>query len=597
MAVSKSKLTPFLIVVVGFLTVCPVVMLVLGSFSEGLGAFGRFTLQKYIQSYGDPELIGILVNTVVFTVGSGVVATFLALFLAYLNTRTNIPFKFLFRIISIIPMMIPHILFSVSWVLLLNPSNGLINLVLKELLHMDGSLFNIYTLPGMILVEGLLDLPIAYLILAPALAAFDISLEESSKVCGASNLKTLFRVTLPVLRPAILASFILVIVRSLASFAVPSVIGMPGRIYVLATHIYRIIATGFAADYGMAAAIGMSAMATSIALIYIYRHLTSESEKYVTISSRGYRPTLIDLKGAKTPLFVVVGIISFVLILLPVIVLFYTSLVPYSMVPSAKAFSLMSWKNWLAVIHDPISLLSVKNSVFLGIVGATLGIVLSIFVSYVIVKVRSTSSGILESLSFLSFSFPGIVVGIGFMWFFVQTPLYATIWSLLIGYIATYLPYGIRPLTSAFVQIHSHLEESSKVCGAGTLYTLRRVVIPLLIPGIVSGWILMATMFVRELTLSVVLSRPGTEVLAVQIFRFAEDGLWGKLSALGIMMIFISTGLSLIGARMTRVQTEGGDHDDFYFNRGLVIKAASLIGNPGQADPGADRGGLACAGN
>jgi len=142
----------------------------------------------------------------------------------------------------------------------------------------------------------------------------------------------------------------------------------------------------------------------------------------------------------------------------------------------------------------------------------------------------------------------------------VQTPLYATIWALLIGYIATYLPYGIRPLTSAFIQIHSHLEESSRVCGGGTFYTLRRVVIPLLIPGIVSGWILMATMFVRELTLSVVLSRPGTEVLAVQIFRFAEDGLWGKLSALGIMMIFISTTLvvlaSLIGARLTRVGGE-----------------------------------------
>jgi iron(III) transport system permease protein len=132
---------------------------------------------------------------------------------------------------------------------------------------------------------------------------------------------------------------------------------------------------------------------------------------------------------------------------------------------------------------------------------------------------------------------------------------------LLIGYIATYLPYGIRPLTSAFVQIHSHLEESSRVCGAGTLYTLRRIVIPLLIPGIVSGWILMATMFVRELTLSVVLSRPGTEVLAVQIFHFAEDGLWGKLSALGIMMIFVSTTLvviaSLIGTKLTKVEKSG----------------------------------------
>ncbi len=555
---TKTALTPSLIVIVGFLTVCPVFMLVFGSFSEGLGAFGSFTLEKYIRSYTDPAFAGIIINTVIFTIGSAFVATVLALFLAYLNTRTNIPFKFLFRIISIIPMMIPHILFSVSWVLLLNPSNGMINLFLREILSLQGSPFNIYTLPGMILVEGLLDMPIAYLILAPAMAAFDVSFEESSKVCGASNLRTLTKVTLPVLRPAILASFILVIVRSLASFAVPSIIGMPGRIYVLATHIYQIIATGFAADYGMAAAVGMSALAASITLIYLYRYLTSESEKYVTISSRGYRPSLIDLKKAKYPLFGIVGILSFVLIVLPVVVLFYTSLVPYSMVPGAKAFSMMSWKNWVEVLRDPISLLSLKNSVFLGIVGASLGVILSIFVSYVIVKVRTRASGVLESLSFLSFSFPGIVVGVGFMWFFVQTPLYATIWSLLIGYIATYLPYGIRPLSSAFVQIHSHLEESSRVCGGGTLYTLRRIIIPLLIPGVVSGWILMATMFVRELTLSVVLSRPGTEVLAVQIFHFAEDGLWGKLSALGIMMIFISTTLvviaSLIGAKLTKVE-------------------------------------------
>ncbi len=542
----KSFLTPVLIAVVGFLTVCPVIMLVFGSFSTGLGAFGHFTLDKYIQVYTNPELAGIIFNTIVFVLGSSAVATGLALLLVYLNTRTDIPFKFLFRIISIIPMMIPHILFSVSWVLLLNPSNGLINLFLRQVLGLENAAINIYSLQGMILVEGLLDLPIAYLILAPAMASFDVALEESSRVCGGSTLRTLFRVTLPVLRPAILAAFILSLVRSLASFAVPSVIGMPGRIYVLATHIYQSIATGFAADFGKAAAIGMSVLVTSITLIYLYRYLTSESEKYVTISSRGYRPTVIHLKGARYPLFGVVGILSLVLIVLPVLVLFYTSLVPYSMVPSMKAFSMMSWKHWIEVIHDPISILSLKNSVFLGVVGATLGITLSVFVAYAIVKVRSHASGILESLSFLSFSFPGIVIGVGFMWFFVRTPLYATIWALLIGYIATYLPYGVRPLTSAFIQVHSHLEESSQVCGAGAFTTMRRIVIPLLIPGIVSGWILMATMFVRELTLSVVLSRPGTEVLAVQIFRFAEDGLWGQLSALGIMMIFISTTLVIL---------------------------------------------------
>jgi len=542
---TSTALTPGLIAIVGFLTLCPVVMLILGSFSGELGAFGAFTLEKYVAAYTDPAFAEILVSTVIFTLGSALVATGLALFLAYLNTRTNIPGKFIFGVISLIPMMVPHILFAVSWVLLLNPSNGMINLFLRQL-GLEGAALNIYSLTGMILVEGLLDLPIAYLVVAPAISAFDVALEESSRVCGASNARTLIRVTLPVLRPAILAALTLVIVRSLASFAVPSVIGMPGRIYVLATHIYSIVATGYAADYGMAAAVGMSALAASITLIVLYRRLTREGEKYVTISSRGYRPSVIDLKGARYPLFAVVVLISFVLIVLPVLVLFYTSLVPYVMTPGAKAFAAMSWRHWATVLKDPVSLLALKNSLYLGIGGATLGIVLSFFVAYVIVKVRSKASGLLESLSFLSFSFPGIVVGIGFMWFFVQTPLYSTIWALLIGYIATYLPYGLRPLTSAFVQIHGHLEESSRVCGGGPLYTMRRIVLPLLVPGIASGWILMATMFVRELSLSVVLSRPGTEVLAVQILRFAEDGLWGRLSALGILMIFISTALVVL---------------------------------------------------
>ncbi|MDP2241799.1 MAG: iron ABC transporter permease [Burkholderiales bacterium] len=550
---ARSRLTYLLIAIVGALTVCPVLMLVLGSFSEGLTAFGVFTTDKYVEAYTDPEFFKVMINTTIFVLGSSMLSTVLAIFLAYLNTRTDIPFKFLFGIISIIPMMIPHLLFSVSWALLLNPSNGLLNLALMETFGLDNAPFNIYTIWGMILVEGLLDLPIAYLIIAPAMASFDVALEESSRVFGAGSWRTLVRVTLPVLRPAILAAFILGVVRSLASFAVPSVIGMPGRVQVLATHLYEMIATGFATDYGKAAAVGMSVLAASVTLIVIYRTLTAESEKYVTISSRGFRPTVVELGKARMPLFGVVGVLSFVLIVLPVAVLLYTSFVPYSMVPSARAFSMMSLKHWTDVLNDPISLLSLKNSLFLAVVGATLGVILSVFVAYVIVKVKTRASGVLESLSYLSFSFPGIVIGVGFMWFFVQTPLYATIWALLLGYIATYLPYGIRPMSSAFIQIHSHLEESSLVCGASPMTTMRRIIVPLLIPGIVSGWILMASMFVRELTLSVVLSRPGTEVLAVQILRFAEDGLWGRLSALGMIMILISTALvvvaTLVGGR------------------------------------------------
>jgi iron(III) transport system permease protein len=539
----RNRLTWLLIAIVGALTVCPVAMLALGSFSEGLTAFGDFTVDKYVDAYGDPAFLEVMWNTTLFVIGSSLLSTVLAVFLAYLNTRTDIPFKSLFRLISIVPMMIPHLLFSVSWALLLNPSNGLINVGLKEAFGLDAAVFDIYTLGGMILVEGLLDLPIAYLIVAPAMASFDVALEESSRVFGAGSWRTLVRITLPVLRPAILAAFILGVVRSLASFAVPSVLGMPGRVQVLATHLYGMIATGFATDYGKAAALGMSVLAASVTLIVVYRALTAESEKFVTIAGRGFRPSIVALGRARLPLFALVGTLSFVLVVLPVAVLAYTSFVPYSMLPGARAFAAMSLRHWHAVLADPISLLALKNSLFLAVAGATLGVLLSIFVAYVIVKVKTRAAGLLESLSYLSFSFPGIVIGVGFMWFFVQTPLYATIWALLLGYVATYLPYGIRPMSSAFVQIHAHLEESSAVCGARPLTTMRRIIVPLLVPGIVSGWILMAAMFVRELTLSVVLSRPGTEVLAVQILRFAEDGLWGRLSALGIVMIAISTAL------------------------------------------------------
>ncbi|MDT0219152.1 MULTISPECIES: ABC transporter permease [unclassified Alcaligenes] len=543
---TRRPLSWSLILIVGFLTLCPVLMLLLGSFSQGLTAFGSFTTAKYVAAYTDPFLLEVTFNTVVFVLGSSLLSTALAVFLAYLNTRTNMPMKGVFTVLSIVPMMIPHLLFSVSWALLLNPSNGLINMFLQDTLGLQEAPLNIYSLWGMILVEGLLNMPVAYLIIAPAMASFDVSMEESSRVFGGGLWRTLTRVTLPILRPAIMAAFILAIVRALASYAVPRVLGTPGRVDVLATYLFEMISTGFAPDYGKAAALGMSVLSASIALIVLYRYMTKESSKYVTISSRGFKPTQLELRRAKIPLFIIVGIISLLMVVLPVAVLLYTSMIPYSMVPSARAFSLMSWANWIDVIQDPISKVAMKNSLFLAVVGASLGVLLSLFVAYVVVKLRTRAAALLDTLSFLSFSFPGIVIGIGFMWFFVQTPLYATLTALLLAYIAAYLPYGIRPLSAAFVQVHAHLEESSAVAGASSWTTMRRIIIPLLIPGVVSAWILMATMFIRELTVSVVLSRPGTEVLAVQVLGYAEDGLWGKLSALGIIMILISTVLVLL---------------------------------------------------
>lgn len=539
------RLTGFLIVLVALLTLTPVLMLLLGSFSEGLTSFGAFTLSKYAVAYTDPYLLEVVVNTLVFVIASSVFATGLALFLAYLNIRTNIPFKPIFVVLSIVPMMIPHVLFAASWALLLNPSNGLLNQVLQMIPGLQDFSLNIYSLAGMVFVEGLLNMPVAYLIIAPAMSAFDGALEEASRVSGAGVGRTLWRVTLPMLRPAILAALILSVVRVLAAYAVPRVLGTPGGVDVLATYLFEMISTGFAPDYGQAAALGMSMLSASIVLIVVYRALTAHGEKFVTVSGRGFKPSVIDLKGARLPLLIIVGLLSLVMIVIPVLQLFYTSLIPYAMVPGPRAFALMSWKNWADVFAEETTLRALRNSLFLATVGATLGVLLSLFVAYVVVKVRTVAATLLETLTFLAFSFPGIVIGIGFMWFFVQTPLYATLTALLLAYIAAYLPYGVRPLASAFVQVHAHLEESSLVCGASMLTTMRRIIAPIILPGLVSAWILMATMFMRELTVSVVLSRPGTEVLAVRVLDYADDGLWGKLSALGIVMILISTALVL----------------------------------------------------
>src|SRR5690606_38337574 len=439
-----------LLVVVGGLTLGPALMLVVGSFSQGLGAVGTFTLEKYARVYSDARLPQVVLNTVIYSFGSAFLATTLAVILAYLNFRTDIPFRGVLHLLPVVSMMIPHLAYGSSWALLLNPTNGMLNLILQEF---GLGPINIYSLPGMIFVEGLLDLPVAYLVIVAAMASFDSSLEEASWVSGRSRAATWWRIILPILRPAILAAITLVLIRSISAFAIPSVLGMPGRIEVLTTFFYLLINVGFVLDYGRAAAVGGSVLVAAVVLVYLYRYLTARSERFVTISGKGYRPTISRLGVWRWPLGLFVLLLGILLVVLPVLVLLYTSLVPYVMAPSAEAFRQLTWRNWTQVLGDPLTLRALRNSIILALGGATLGIILSTLTSYVVVRVRTRSSAVLEALTFLSFSFPGLVIGVGFMWLFARTDLYGTLWALLIGYVAVYLPYGIRPLTSTFIQI------------------------------------------------------------------------------------------------------------------------------------------------
>ena len=540
-------LTWFLVAVVGLLTLAPAIMLIVGSLSEGLGAFGALTFDKYVRVYTDPKLFTVLLNTFLFTFGSAIIATGLAFGLAYLNFRTDTPFRGLLHLIPILSMMVPHLAFGTSWAILLNPTNGVINVFLRDTLGLG--IINIYSLPGMIFIEGLLELPVAYLVIAAAMESFDTALEEASWISGGSAQRTMRRIILPMLQPALLAALTLVIIRALGAFAIPSVLGMPARVDVLTTFVYGLVSKGFLPDYGRAAAVGLSVLTTAIVLVFVYRYYTRAGERFVTIGGRGFKPNRVKLGRWRYPLGLLTLLVGVVLVLIPVAVLIYVSVIPYMMAPSKAAFAQLTWTHWKAVLNDRLTVGAFWNSIVLAVGGATVGIILSTLSSYVIVRLRNRGSVILETLAFASFAFPGLIIGIGFMWVFVRTGFHGTLWALFISYVATYLPFGIRPLTSTFIQISKDLEEASFLSGAGFLRTLRRVTAPLALPGIISGWTLMAVMFVRELDLSVILARPGTEVLSVLMYRAVQDAFWGRVAAIGVIMIGLST-LLIVGTNL-----------------------------------------------
>ncbi len=552
-AFTRKLLILVLILLVSLLTLGPAVMLLLGSFSQRLGRIGPFTTAKYVMVYTDPAFPRIIVNTLIFVLSSSTLATALGTVLAFLNVRTDIPGKGLFQILPVVPMMFPHVLFAAAWIMLLNPSNGLINVWLRSLFRVPSGPINIYSLVGMIFLEGILDVPVTFMVVAPAMFSFDPALEEAARVSGARFGQVLRRVTLPLVQPAVLAAFMLAVIRSLAAFAVPQMVGIPGRVQILTTYIYRIISIGWSPDYGRAAALGVLVLVVALVLMYIYRSLTAESERFVTVTGKGYRPRVIKLGWARYPIFLGVLLFFLMLVVFPLAVLVYMSFLPYVVPPSAKAWELFSVANWVYVLSDSIAGRAFRNTAILAVVGATAGVLLSLFVAYVVTRIRSRLAALLDYLTFMSYAFPGLIIGIGFMWFLVRTPLYGTVWALLLAYVGTYLPYGVRPLSSAFFQIHRDLEDSARVCGASFLGTFRRIVVPLVTPGAFAAWVLLAAMFTRELSVAAVLARPGSEVLSVQVLKYAYDGLWGRVSALGIIMILLSTTLVTLANGLRRL--------------------------------------------
>jgi iron(III) transport system permease protein len=497
-----------------------------------------WTLGNYAAAYGTAETFRLFWTSIRFASGASLFAFFVGTALAWMNERTNTPFKTVFFALSLIPLVIPSILFTVAWILLASPQIGIVNQLLQGWFGLEQPPFDIYSMAGMIWVDGLHYSPMAFLLMSAAFRAMDPSLEESATMSGASVWQVLWRVTLKLTWPAIFATILILFVRSIESFEVPALLGLPVGIEVFTSSIYTAVHR-YPSQVGLASAYGVALLAITTVGVYAVSRLSSKGSKYATMTGKGFRPRQIDL-GTWRWFTASVFVVYFTLIVvLPFLVLLWSSFQHFYTVPSREALRNLTLDPYRFVFTYPDLASTVWNSVLLSFGAATVVMLVTSVICWIVVKTKLPARWLLDNIASLPLVFPGIVLGLSIMIFYlnVDIGIYGTIWIMFIAYITRFMPYGLRYNTTSMLQIHKELEESAAMCGASWMTTFRRIVLPLLKPGLVAGWIYVMIVSIRELSTSILLYSPDTRVVSIVIWELWENGQYVELSALGVLFI------------------------------------------------------------
>jgi iron(III) transport system permease protein len=523
-----------------YLGVVPLGFLLWQSFMtpQSAARAAQFTLGNYATAYGSAETWVLFWNSLRFAAGAASIAFVLGTLLAWMNERTNTPFKGLFFTLSVIPLVIPGILFTVAWILLGSPKIGLINLLLRKIFESDAVFINVYSLAGMMWVDGLHYSPVAFLLMSAAFRAMDPALEESALMSGAGVLGVARRVTLPLVWPAVFATLLILFVRAIESFEVPALLGLPVGIQVFTSAIYEAMHR-YPARTGLASAYAVTLLLVTSFGVYFQSRLSSRGSRYATMTGKGFRPRTIDL-GRWRYLTTAIFLLYFLLIVvLPFLVLLWSSLQPFYSVPSMAALKRLTLDPYRTVLDFPSLGDAVWNSLLLGVASATLIMLVTSVICWIVVKTKLPGRWLLDNVASLPMVFPGIVLGLSIMVLYLYVPIgvYGTLWIMLIAYVTRFMPYGLRYNTTSMLQIHKELEESAAMSGASWGTTFRRVILPLLKPGLMAGWIYIVIVSVRELSTSILLYSPGNEVLSIVVWELWENGQYVELSALGVMFI------------------------------------------------------------
>ena len=523
------------------------------SFTEGAPGDPAlvYTIGHYGEIFLDSFTYRVLGNTVLFSGVALTVALGCALPMAWLVERTDFPGKPIVFTLMTMALLIPGFAVALGWIFLLHPKIGLVNQAVAAMFGLAQGPFNIATIPGMGVIEGLSLTPLAFIMTAVVLRAMDPALEEAASISGARPLQVLFRVTLRVIWPGLLAAAIYIAMIGFAAFDVPAILGLTARIFTFSTYVFRALTpTEGAPEYGDVATLSVIMVLLAMVLSWCYRAVQRQAPKYAVVTGKAYRPRIAPLGRLRGAAIAFVACYFIVAQLLPLLMLCWAACLPYLQTPSLAALSLLTGKNF-ANLPRELVLRAMGNTAILMVLVPTITLALSFAVSWVVLRTKLRGRFVFEFLAFLPLAIPAIVFSVAalLLALFVLrgiVPLYGTIWLLVLVYVVARLSYGTRMTNGALIQIHRELEESAQVGGAGTASIVFKILLPLLGPTMLYAWIWIALLTYRELTLPVVLSTSGNLPFAALVWGYVQASSYGAASAAALVMLALMVPVLLL---------------------------------------------------
>jgi iron(III) transport system permease protein len=535
-----------LFLIVGFLVLTPLLLMILNSFQTARpGQPIVWGLGGWVKAFSTPGIIKAMINTFTLGITRQAIALVLGCFFAWLIARTDLPLKGFLEFFFWLSFFLPALPETMGWILLLDPKYGLLNQAFLSLGIFTQAPFNIYSFWGIVWAHLGGTVSIKVMLLAPAFRNLDAALEESSRISGASGWHTFFRIVVPIMMPAILVTTILGIIRSLEAFEVELLLGTPIGLQVYSTKIHELV-TWEPPQFAPAMALSTVFLGVLLLMVALQRRYIA-NKSYATVSGRGFtiRPT--HLGRWRYPAFALVLAFALIVTVVPTVLLLsgtFMKLFGFFNIPQPWTL-----ENWRATLSDPVLLRSLWNTLAIGLGAGVIGVLFYSLIAYVIVKTRHRGRAVLDFLSWLPWSIPGILLGVALLWTFLQTkiflPIYGTIYLLMIAMVIKSMPFGTQMIKSVLLQLSHDLEEASKVCGGSWLDTFRRVVLPLTMPALITVGLVGFISAARDISTVVLLGSGQSRTLSLLMLDFAAGAEFEKATVVAVIIVGLVVGAAL----------------------------------------------------